>query len=229
MSDAGTKRTSRLPRIGPREIGAAFPASSRFERAYLWARYLVCPFDEVGQAIPETGRILDVGCGFGFFSVHLHLQSNEREVLGVDHDEARIRAANAHVLPAGAAGGRPGAVRFEVADVATADLEACDAIVLVDVLHHLPQDAVEDLLARIRLKLRPGGRLIVKDLDTRPWFEYVWNWVHDAVMTRSLRFWYRSRADTEALLERAGFSDVRSRRVPVPVPYAHVLYTASQR
>ena len=48
-------------------------------------------FDEL---LPKKGKILDLGCGYGFMSYMLHFTGPERQVTGVDYDEEKIATAN---------------------------------------------------------------------------------------------------------------------------------------
>ena len=42
----------------------------------------------------HKGKILDIGCGYGFMSYMLHFTSPEREITGIDYDEEKIETAN---------------------------------------------------------------------------------------------------------------------------------------
>ena len=42
-------------------------------RAYCWGRFWILRqrfLDEIGQYLPARGRVLDLGCGFGLFSLY---------------------------------------------------------------------------------------------------------------------------------------------------------------
>src|SRR2546428_1125683 len=65
-------------------------------RAYCWARFWVLRqrfLDEIGQYLPESGPVLDVGCGFGLFSLYYAATGPGRFVRGVDVNGRRIAMA----------------------------------------------------------------------------------------------------------------------------------------
>ncbi|WP_414546564.1 class I SAM-dependent methyltransferase [Nostoc sp. CCY0012] len=98
-------------------------------------------------------RTLDVGCGLGFFTWKLAKQSEVVDALDVDSAvlaEASILnpAANISYLKAD----------FLVADLPEADY---DVIVLIATLHHMD---IEAALKKIKLLLRPSGKLLILGL-----------------------------------------------------------------
>jgi 2-polyprenyl-3-methyl-5-hydroxy-6-metoxy-1,4-benzoquinol methylase len=108
--------------------------------------------------VPEKGRILDIGCGYGFMSYMLHFLSAERTVTGVDYDEDKITTANHCYL-------KNDKVNFEYADVVSYTFEQHDAFIISDVLHYLQPQEQEQLLQRCLQQLAPGGVIIVRDGD----------------------------------------------------------------
>jgi 1-acyl-sn-glycerol-3-phosphate acyltransferase len=110
------------------------------------------------QLLPAKGKIMDIGCGYGFMSYMLHFLSPERQITGVDYDEEKIATAQHCYL-------RNESVQFEAADITQYQLEHQDAFVLLDVLHYLPSAAQERLLQQCIRKLNPGGVIIVRDGD----------------------------------------------------------------
>src|SRR5438034_8925265 len=65
-------------------------------RAYCWARFLVLRqrfLEEIGQYLPPSGPVLDIGCGFGLFSLYYAATAPARFVRGVDVNARRIAMA----------------------------------------------------------------------------------------------------------------------------------------
>src|SRR5882672_5794907 len=65
-------------------------------RAYCWGRFAILRqrfLDEIGQYLPASGTVLDIGCGFGLFSLYYAATSAGRLVRGVDVDRRRIGMA----------------------------------------------------------------------------------------------------------------------------------------
>jgi SAM-dependent methyltransferase len=102
------------------------------------------------------GDVLDVGCGRGQASIFLAELGRARSVVGVDFDQDKIEVANF------AAGG---SARFWVGDITVEPLPEADTILLLDVLHYLPLAAQDELLARVVQVLRPGGYLVLRDVE----------------------------------------------------------------
>src|SRR2546428_13213833 len=65
-------------------------------RAYCWARFLVLRprfLEEIGQYLPPSGPVLDIGCGFGLFSLYYAATGPGRVVRGLDLSARRIAMA----------------------------------------------------------------------------------------------------------------------------------------
>ncbi len=120
-------------------------------------------------------------------------------------------------------------MQYELGDARDfkADGEVAAAYML-DIVHHIPPAAVAPLLAGLRRCLLPGGRLLVKDVDTRPapkrWFTHALDKVMDPATP--VRYW--ATHELQALLEQVGFTVHRHLMVDV-LPYPHVLYIAQRR
>jgi arsenite methyltransferase len=151
-------------------------------------------------------RVLDVGCGPGFYCAELLDQVGpEGSVVGVDPSPAML------ALAAGRCEGR-GDIRLLDGDARALPVPdgAFDGAICVQVLEYV--EAATEALAEIRRALRPGGRIVVWDVDwgtlsvhaadaernarvLRAWDEHL---VHPA-LPRTLA----------ARMRAAGFGDVR--------------------
>ena len=106
-------------------------------------------------ALPPLGAVLDLGCGRGLLAMALLLAGRADTVTGFDLDAGKIARA------AAAAAGLP--ARFAVADLATAPIPPCDAVLVIDVLSQMPHATQRDLLGRI-LAARPA-RIVIRTPD----------------------------------------------------------------
>jgi 2-polyprenyl-3-methyl-5-hydroxy-6-metoxy-1,4-benzoquinol methylase len=122
----------------------AFGQSSCSEQAYFEAEL------RRARLWPATGlRILEVGFGNGAFMSHAHKLG--ASVIGIEANAALAERATAAGLEAYAATG------FERFDSGT-----FDAVVLFDVLEHIPQGDLTGVLREVRRVLKPGGRVVAR-------------------------------------------------------------------
>lgn len=162
-------------------------------RLYARIRWLLAPVGEVVEQLPETGLCVDIGCGAGLVCHAAAVARPELEVLGIDVDPRRIEMAQR----AGAGAENPA---FRVGDWYEEVEEAVDAFVFVDVLHHLAEEEQERILGFCASRLRPGGRILIKDVGLRPRWKYAYNVLFDRLtglldVTRGVRCTYRAAND----------------------------------
>ena len=113
------------------------------------------PFHELA---PVKGRMLDIGCGYGFMSYMLSFTSPQREITGIDYDEEKIETAN-HCFS------KTDRVNFVHSDVMEFAFEKYDAIILADILHYLQPEEQKQLVEKCISNLNPGGVVIIRDGD----------------------------------------------------------------
>jgi cyclopropane fatty-acyl-phospholipid synthase-like methyltransferase len=196
-------------------------------RAYCRVRFGILRqrfLDEIGQYLPEEGPVLDIGCGFGLFSLYYAATGRRRLVRGLDVDGRRIALA------------RRAAARLGLDNVAYEEGDARDfkgdgevsAAYMLDIVHHVPPASVPPLLRALRRCLPAGGRLLVKDVDTRPVLKRWFTWLLDRAMAPATPVRYWSAEELTQALADAGFVVRRHLMVDV-LPYPHVLYVCEAR
>jgi trans-aconitate 2-methyltransferase len=161
------------------------------------------------ERLPLNGdeRVLDAGCGSGRVTAELARRLPRGEVVAVDASAAMVARARETLPPS---------ARVIHADLLELELdEPVDAIFSTATFHWVLDHA--RLFERLHAALRPGGRLVaqcggegnlasffavVERVASRPPYA-----AHLAGMVQEWRF--AAPPETAALLERAGFADVR--------------------
>ena len=187
--------------------------------------------------LPPEGLLLDLGCGRGIlFSLLLAARGLHAKgtypsdwappppSLTFHGIEGRPKTAEA------AREALSGEAHIETGDLRTAGFPQADAILLLDVLHYLPAEAQEALLARIAAALAPGGVLLIRDADAAAGWRFTATRLQErlsALARRDFRqrFHYRSAADWQNLLEKQGLT-VDVQPMGMGTPYANVLLAA---
>jgi SAM-dependent methyltransferase len=196
-------------------------------RAYSWVRFGILRqrfLDEIGQYLPDAGAILDIGCGFGLFSLYYAATGPRRFVRGIDMNGRRIALARRAAARLGIEN-----VAYDVADAR--DFEGDGALAgayMLDIVHHVPRAAVRPLLRQVHRALAPGRLLLVKDVDTRPVLKRWFTWLLDRAMMPRAPVHYWSAAELSALMEDVGFRVRRHLLIDI-LPYPHVLYVCERR
>jgi cyclopropane fatty-acyl-phospholipid synthase-like methyltransferase len=161
---------------------AAFDAAPRGVRLHVRGRWRSCPFVEVARAVPDRGRILDLGCGHGVFALYLALCTSHREVTGVDVDGDKVREGTAAATRAGATN-----VVLRSVEPGWRVDGRWDAITVVDVLYLLGRDEARAQLGAAAAALAPSGSLLVKEIATRPRWKYELARAQELVATKVAR------------------------------------------
>jgi 2-polyprenyl-6-hydroxyphenyl methylase/3-demethylubiquinone-9 3-methyltransferase len=205
-----------LSRI-PCQLWERYKPLSAWESFYLRTRWRLCPFETVESHVPRKGRILDFGCGYGMLSNFLALKSPDRQVLGIDLNEARIEVANR------SSKGHP-EVSFQLGDVRDFQGIPFDAVVMTDVLHHIDEDDVRVLLRIIRSCLSDHGTLVVLDVDRSPRRKFYTTYLIDRLLNLTRSLHYRSRDLLMLLLGRSGFRVHQVVPADQGLPLSDVIY-----
>jgi cyclopropane fatty-acyl-phospholipid synthase-like methyltransferase len=182
-----------------RRARAAYAGESVGVRVHVLGRWRSCPFAPIADALAGAALVLDVGCGHGLLDLYLTARDPGQRVVGVDIDADKLAAGRAAVHRAGLDD------RIEMVDVPAGWTPAVEpparppagwpAIVIVDVLYLLGRDATTRILADAAAALAPGGRIVVKELDTEPAWKRRVSTAQEVVATRVLRITKGSELD----------------------------------
>lgn len=110
------------------------------------------------ELVPQQGRILDIGCGYGFMAYMLSFTSAQRKITGLDYDEEKIDTANNCFS-------KTNNINFVHGDVMGFEFEQYDAIIIADMLHYLPTEEQKMVIEKCISNLKAGGTLIIRDGD----------------------------------------------------------------
>jgi SAM-dependent methyltransferase len=197
------------------------------ERAYANVRFSILRsklLSVMDLLLPDEGRILDIGCGFGLFAAYFGQTQSERRIVGVDPDERRVEMAR-HVSDSLGLSNT-----FAAGDARDIPLEGrFSGAYVLDVMHHIPESDQLPMLRRLRDLLAPNGVLVIKDITTEPKLGLEFTRLLDRLMVGwDEPLCYRHHREWGEMLASLGFH-VRMVRVPDVLPYPHVVIAATKR
>jgi uncharacterized protein (DUF2062 family)/trans-aconitate methyltransferase len=190
--------------------------------------------DPVYRAILEPGvlvsgvALVDLGCGGGL-------------ALSAIREASRVTAASpapiqfdrligVEMRPRAAAVARQAvgsSAEIVVGDIRRFDLPPCSTILLLDVLHMMPLEDQEHLVARAASRLQPGGTLVVREADAAGGVGFLFVRAGNrlkALLTGNWRqrFSFRTRDEWASLLRRHGMR-VEVTSAAAGTPFANLL------
>jgi ubiquinone/menaquinone biosynthesis C-methylase UbiE len=143
----------------------------------------------------------------------------EVEYCGVDKDPGRIGVAKEAASRLGLRN-----ARFYCGDASHLTLsDEFDAILIIDLLHHMDDNSKKGFLASCRRLLASDGRLIIKDVTTHPFPKLAFTWALDVLMTRGFEMWYWDEEKVYAAVGRH-FDRVDTFPIADWLPYPHIVY-----
>jgi len=210
-----------VPKI-PSRILEVYKPVSLWESFYLRTRWRLCPYELVESLLPEMGRILDFGCGYGMLTNLLALRSPSRSVFGIDLNKKRIHVAQR------SASNRNN-ITFHCGDIEGLEMAQFDAVVMTDVLHHIDDANVEILLEKINSCLRSEGILAILDVDKTPFWKFCITYVIDKLLNPRARLHYYTAQDMERLLRRLRLATEKIIRAHKGLPLSDIIYLCRKR
>jgi 2-polyprenyl-3-methyl-5-hydroxy-6-metoxy-1,4-benzoquinol methylase len=191
-------------------------------RAYCKARFTIININilqMLALCLRGKRRILDVGCGFGLFGCYFSAMYPEISYCGYDLDAGRIEQATRAAAKLGLKN-----VEFHCGDARDLQIDdEYDAVMMVDLLHHIDDAAKQNLIEICASHLADDGRLIIKDVTTHPFPKIAFTWALDVLMTRGFEMWFRDEKHFYELFSKH-FNRVEMYPIVDWLPYPHVIY-----
>ena len=187
-------------------------------------RFWDAPYFEAENVIPKEGKIVELGCGEGFFSNFLAISSPKRNVVGVEIDKARVKDAQRGLNN----------TKFICQNALKAKIEA-SAIVCMHLLHHLnSREDQEFLLTNCYKSLPRNGKLVIIEVDPKFSFKYFITWFTDHFLVSWLfekkiysPIYFRRGTEWQRLLKKIGFS-CKIAHVEKGKPFTHIMLTCQK-
>ena len=115
-------------------------------------------YQQFHRLLPLQGKLLDIGCGYGFMTYMLQFAASRREITGLDYDEEKIKTAERCFS-------KNERINFIHADILDFAFERYTGIIISDVLHYLQPKEQKLVIDRCIESLEPGGTLVIRDGD----------------------------------------------------------------
>lgn len=174
--------------------------SSRLAYGGYWRHDYRYQIEAIGRIRPD--RLIDIGCGPGAFLSLVETRFPEIQLSGLDLSEGMIRKAEERlsddaILTVGDAESMP------------LESEQFQAVTCNMSIHHYPhpQDALNEMY-RI---LRPGGFILLNDLDCIPAVRTAANWIFPRLPGGDVRMY--SREEIREMVLSAGFRKFSYRKI----------------
>lgn len=198
-------------------LSELYAGSGIYVRFYVWARVKLLKLDYYARLLPDSGLLIDIGCGRGVMANYLSLRFPDSQVIGIDLDHERIDVA------LGTVGERKN-IDFLWEDARNWALPGCTGVAMTDFLHHVSPRDQELVLGNVFHSLEAEGVLLVAEIDptAKPFHRYWASYLADRVLYPFSRSHYRRPREWESVLSGIGFS-VETIKIRNPL-FAAALY-----
>lgn len=203
-----------------------------FAKLHVIMRLLSCPFSKIEQFIPKKGIVLDFGCGYGCFAHYLYLTSSERIIIGCDTAEDKIAHALNTVI-------NNHNIRFYTGSMNHLENGSIDCLVIIDVLYLIPLEDWHALLKRCHSLIKTGGFFILKEMDKKPFWKFLWNVFQETLSVKIFKvtsassfgsnksFYFKSHDELCEELTSIGLK-VKTVRIDKGYLHPHILYVCQK-
>ena len=175
--------------------------------------------EEILQYIPKKGKVLDIGCGFGLFSLYFAKINKHTQFYGVDLSQNRISLAKDAAKKLGISN-----VHYSVGSANDLVLQTkFDAVYAIDIIHHISKNAGKNLIQNLYHHLSNKGVLIIKDIEEKPLYKLWFTFILDKIMDYKTPVNYWKKVELLNFLKKTGFQVYHHSMVDY-LPYPHIIY-----
>lgn len=177
------------------------------EKLKIYAR-IIFNFNQIkkhlDRYIPDSGTVLDYGCGYGIFSNYLKMKNPNLKIIGFDISTTRINEAKKSAIDKG----------IEFTDnLQSFEFDDLKLALLIDVLIFLKHEEKINLLKRIYESLETNGIVFIKDTLKSNSFRFKYTNFEEKIKTKLKVYGknvkpelnYITPSEFESILTKAGF------------------------
>lgn len=153
-----------------------------FDTLKIKYRTYICPFTDLIQMVKAGEKVGDIGCGSGQFLLLVsEFAAAPAEVFGIEIEQRLINNAKTLFKD------RSVKSTFETFDGIhfPEKVSEMDVLFLIDVIHHVPKNNQEQFLKDLCATMKPGARLIFKDINAASPLVYI-NKMHDLIFAHEI-------------------------------------------
>lgn len=184
------------------------------------------PYGVIEKMLPESGVIVELGCGEGLLANYLAISEPKRYVIGYEIVPERLALAKKGIKN----------TKYYVGDIVDVAFPKADAFVLFHVLHHLPSHkAQEEVLKKVKKSLNTGGKLIIVDVYIEPSIKYLAAWIADHFLVPWVfekqfytKTYFRKEKEWVGLLKRLGYN-IKVTLAVKNRPFPNIIFECSPR
>jgi ubiquinone/menaquinone biosynthesis C-methylase UbiE len=166
---------------------------------WVLVRLIVLPSTKIDKIIPQSGKILDIGCGNGGLTNYLAIRSPKRKLLGIDLSKSRIFEAQLSVKTKN----NP---KFINADVTKISIPKVKAYLITDVLHHISYGNQIKLLSFITRNLSKDSMLVIKEVDKSNILPFLYGHLFEKILYPKEKIYARGRSEWESIFTKLGLT-----------------------
>lgn len=213
-----------------------YKSANLIQKTYLFLRILILPIDKIINEIPfknikndQKIKILDIGCGYGINLITIYEYFNFKNKknfygLGIDINKKRICFLD-NIRK-----------NKKIKNLKFLDLNLIDnninqkfnIVMLIDVLHHLEKKQQDIMLNKIKNLLENDGFLIIKEINDKPLFKFLFNYFHDYFVNKP-PLNYLNEKELINKLVNLEFKIIKNKKIDKFNLYPHCLIIAQEK